>query len=39
MSTPAEITSLLLDKQPGDTVTVTTQSGTVTVTLGSGPAQ
>ena len=37
--TPAEITSLLLDKQPGDTVTVTTQNGTVTVTLGSGPAQ
>ena len=39
VSTPEEITSLLLDKQPGDTVTVTTQNGTVTVTLGSGPAQ
>lgn len=39
VSTPAEITSLLLDKQPGDTVAVTTQNGTVTVTLGSGPAQ
>ena len=39
VSTPAEITSLLLDKQPGDTAAVTTQSGTVTVTLGSGPAQ
>jgi len=37
--TPEEITSVLLDKQPGDAVTVTTQSGTVTVTLGSGPAQ
>ena len=39
VSTPDEITSLLLDKQPGDTVNVTTQNGTVTVTLGSGPAQ
>jgi S1-C subfamily serine protease len=39
VGTPAEITSLLLDKQPGDTVAVTTQNGTVTVTLGSGPAQ
>ncbi len=39
VSTPEEITSLLLDKQPGDTVAVATQNGTVTVTLGTGPAQ
>ena len=39
VSSPDDITSLLLDKQPGDTVTVTTQNGSVTVTLGSGPAQ
>jgi S1-C subfamily serine protease len=39
VSSPAEITSLLLEKQPGDTVAVTTQNGTLTVTLGSGPAQ
>ncbi len=39
VSTPEEITSLLLGKQPGDTVAVTTQNGTITVTLGSGPAQ
>jgi S1-C subfamily serine protease len=39
VSSPDEITSLLLDKQPGDMVSITTQSGTVSVTLGTGPAQ